>query len=81
MTGEVSLVMFLMGFVGLQEGKIHEGAKPAQVAYLKDGKLFTTGFSKMSERQFALWDEVSQDSALSMFVRGSKSLQWMCGLC
>ena len=37
----------------------HEGAKPMQVVYLKDGRLFTTGFSKMSERQYALWDGVS----------------------
>ena len=48
-----------MGFAGVQETKVHEGAKPAQVAYLKNGKLLTTGFSKMSERQYALWDEVS----------------------
>jgi len=34
----------------------HEGSKPAQVIYLKDGKIFSTGFSKMSERQYALWD-------------------------
>ena len=26
--------------------------------YLKEGKIFTTGFSRMSERQYALWDEV-----------------------
>lgn len=53
-----------MGFAGVQEAKVHEGAKPAQVAYLKDGKLLTTGFSKMSERQYALWDEVSHPSPL-----------------
>ena len=53
-----------MGFAGVQEAKVHEGAKPAQVAYLKDGKLLTTGFSKMSERQYALWDEVSHPGPL-----------------
>lgn len=26
--------------------------------FLADGKLFTTGFSRMSERQLALWDPV-----------------------
>lgn len=34
----------------------HEGSKPAQVQYLKNGVIFTTGFSKMSERQLSLWD-------------------------
>nr|KAI8753633.1 coronin-1C-like isoform X1 [Biomphalaria glabrata] len=41
----------------VQEGKCHMGSKPAQCAYLKNGLVFTTGFSKMSERQYALWDE------------------------
>ncbi|XP_071094408.1 coronin-1C-like isoform X1 [Haliotis cracherodii] len=41
----------------LQEGAGHAGAKPAQVVYLKDGHIFSTGFSRMSERQYALWDE------------------------
>lgn len=27
--------------------------------FLADGKIFTTGFSRMSERQLALWDTVS----------------------
>ena len=36
----------------------HEGAKPTQIIYLKDGNIFTTGFSRMSERQYALWNEV-----------------------
>jgi len=43
----------------MQEELGHEGAKPAQVVYLQNGQIFTTGFSKMSERQMALWDAVS----------------------
>jgi len=43
----------------IQEGVGHEGTKPAQVVYLRNGLIFTTGFSKMSERQIALWDAVS----------------------
>ncbi|XP_006820760.1 coronin-1C-like [Saccoglossus kowalevskii] len=39
-----------------QEGNGHEGAKPQRVVFLKDNKIITTGFSKMSERQYALWD-------------------------
>jgi len=43
----------------VKEGVGHEGAKPAQVVYLRNGHLFTTGFSKMGDRQMALWDAVS----------------------
>jgi len=45
--------------VNVQEGYTHEGSKSIQVVYLKNGSLFTTGFSRMSERQYALWDGVS----------------------
>ena len=38
----------------------HQGAKPARAIYLRDGRIFSTGFSRMSERQYALWDEVCQ---------------------
>ncbi|CAD5120749.1 DgyrCDS9310 [Dimorphilus gyrociliatus] len=40
----------------VKEHKAHEGTKPSQVVFLKNNLLFTTGFSKMSERQYALWD-------------------------
>lgn len=53
-----------MSFVTHQEGKCHEGAKPSHVCYLKDGQLLTTGFSKMSERQYALWSEVCCKSSV-----------------
>ncbi len=54
-------VYFLHKYTCLQfqETKAHEGSKPMQVVYMKDGKIFSTGFSRMSERQFALWDSVS----------------------
>lgn len=32
--------------------------------FLADGKVFTTGFSRMSERQLALWDPVSGVASL-----------------
>lgn len=44
--------------MSLQEGKGHDGAKPAQAVFLKDDQIFTTGFSRMSERQYALWNAV-----------------------
>jgi len=40
----------------IEEGQGHEGAKPQRITYVGEDKLFTTGFSRMSERQYALWD-------------------------
>ncbi|XP_071037550.1 coronin-6 isoform X1 [Parasteatoda tepidariorum] len=39
----------------------HEGAKPQKAVYLRNGHLLTVGFSRMSERQYAL----RKESALS----------------
>lgn len=36
--------------------KVHEGTRPMRAVYLANGKILTTGFSRMSERQLALWD-------------------------
>ncbi|KAF5907115.1 nectin-4-like isoform X2, partial [Clarias magur] len=36
--------------------KAHEGTRPMRGVFLNDGKILTTGFSRMSERQLALWD-------------------------
>lgn len=41
----------------IQEADGHEGAKPSRAIYLKDGTIFTTGFSRMSERQYSLRHE------------------------
>ena len=43
----------------LQEVKAHEGSKPSICTFVRDDKIFTTGFSKMSKRCYALWDCVS----------------------
>ncbi|XP_043234251.1 coronin-2B-like isoform X5 [Amphibalanus amphitrite] len=49
----------------LQEGQCHEGAKACKVQYLGDsGRLLTTGFSKFSDRQYAVWDERRLDEPL-----------------
>lgn len=37
-----------------EEALAHEGMKPSQAVFTKDGKIFTTGFTKQSERQYAL---------------------------
>ncbi|XP_072314614.1 coronin-1B [Eucyclogobius newberryi] len=36
--------------------KVHEGTRPMRAVFLANGKILTTGFSRMSERQVALWD-------------------------
>jgi len=41
----------------LQKAKCHAGSKPAQCVYLKNGQIFTTGFSRMSAREYALWNQ------------------------
>uniref|UniRef100_A0A914YQ59 Coronin n=1 Tax=Panagrolaimus superbus TaxID=310955 RepID=A0A914YQ59_9BILA len=38
----------------LREGQGHEGVKPQRAIFLQDGKIFTTGFTKRSERLYAL---------------------------
>ncbi|XP_056349167.1 coronin-1B isoform X1 [Oenanthe melanoleuca] len=47
------------GTVVAEKERAHEGARPMRAIFLADGKIFTTGFSRMSERQLALWDTVS----------------------
>lgn len=37
-----------------EEVVAHEGMKPSQAVYTKDGQIFTTGFTKQSERQYSL---------------------------
>ncbi|XP_015678547.1 coronin-1A-like [Protobothrops mucrosquamatus] len=44
----------------------HEGSRPVRAMTVKDGKLFTTGFSRMSERQVALWDLRNPEEPLTL---------------
>ncbi|KAG7273416.1 hypothetical protein CRUP_023641 [Coryphaenoides rupestris] len=41
---------------GTVREKVHDGTRPMRAVFLSDGKILTTGFSRMSERQMALWD-------------------------
>jgi len=44
----------------LQQGDGHQGSKASKVVFLgRQNRLFTTGFSRHSERQYAVWDAVS----------------------
>lgn len=38
------------------QGEGHQGSKASKVIFLDKVRLFTTGFSKMSERQIAVWN-------------------------
>lgn len=42
-----------------EKDKLHEGSRPVRAVFVSEGKILTTGFSRMSERQVALWDPVS----------------------
>ncbi|XP_004208361.2 coronin-6 isoform X1 [Hydra vulgaris] len=63
----------------LVEGGGHEGSKPSRVIFtFDDTLLFSTGFSKMSERQYACWeisgssinnlDQVDLDTANNVLI-------------
>ncbi|KAJ8312483.1 hypothetical protein KUTeg_009856 [Tegillarca granosa] len=75
----------------LAETKAHEGSKGSQAVFAKDGKIFTTGFSRMGERQYALWDEKSIKSPLTLeeidqsngvlfpYYDGDTGMVYLCG--
>ncbi|KAL0965640.1 hypothetical protein UPYG_G00283850 [Umbra pygmaea] len=49
-----------------EKDKAHDGARPMRAIFLADGNIFTTGFSRMSERQLALWNPKSMDEPISV---------------
>ncbi|KAG8455698.1 hypothetical protein GDO86_001767 [Hymenochirus boettgeri] len=49
-----------------EKDKAHEGARPMRAIFLADGNVFTTGFSRMSERQLALWNPKSMDEPIAL---------------
>ena len=49
-----------------QEGQCHLGSKPSRVVFCgTSNKLFSTGFSRMSDRQYALWDPTDLSKPLA----------------
>eukprot|EP00049_Salpingoeca_infusionum_P017191 m.352076 g.352076 ORF g.352076 m.352076 type:complete len:465 (-) comp16432_c0_seq1:247-1641(-) len=51
----------------VSEGASHAGAKPARVTWCGTmNKLFSAGFSKMNERQYAVWDATNVEKPLTM---------------
>ncbi|XP_040053633.2 uncharacterized protein coro1cb isoform X1 [Gasterosteus aculeatus] len=47
-----------------EKDKAHEGARPMRAIFLANGNIFTTGFSRMSERQLALWKTENMDEPI-----------------
>lgn len=39
------------------QGLAHNGTKQSKVVFLNDGRVLTTGFSKHSDRQYAIWNQ------------------------
>ncbi|XP_051975606.1 uncharacterized protein LOC127638211 isoform X2 [Xyrauchen texanus] len=56
-----------------EKDKAHEGARPMRAIFLSDGKVFTTGFSRMSERQLALWDPENMEEPISVHEMDSSN--------
>ncbi|KAJ8286497.1 hypothetical protein GJAV_G00039870 [Gymnothorax javanicus] len=49
-----------------EKDKAHEGARPIRAIFLANGNIFTTGFSRMSERQLALWDPKHMEEPITV---------------
>ncbi|XP_055003294.1 coronin-1C isoform X2 [Sorex araneus] len=49
-----------------EKEKAHEGARPMRAIFLADGNVFTTGFSRMSERQLALWNPKNMQEPIAL---------------
>ncbi|XP_068193745.1 coronin-1A [Antennarius striatus] len=54
------------GTVLLEKEKPHEGSRPIRAVFVSDGKILSTGFSRMCERQVALWDLKNFDQPLTL---------------
>lgn len=56
----VSRVVDVFSFVDQQERLApHEGIRPMRAIFTRDGNIFTTGFTRMSQRELGLWDPVT----------------------
>ncbi|KAM6902509.1 coronin-1C-A isoform 2-T2 [Xenentodon cancila] len=74
-----------------EKDKAHEGARPMRAIFLADGNIFTTGFSRMSERQLALWKSDNMDEPICVqemdtsngvllpFYDPDTSIVYLCG--
>ncbi|KAF3695807.1 Coronin-1C Coronin-3 [Channa argus] len=54
------------GEIVAEKEKAHEGARPMRAIFLADGNVLTTGFSRMSERQLALWNTQNMEEPMTV---------------
>lgn len=47
------------------QGVAHSSSKQSKVVFLDDGKVLTTGFSKHSDRQYAIWNQHDLNKSLA----------------
>uniref|UniRef100_A0A8C5G757 Coronin n=2 Tax=Gouania willdenowi TaxID=441366 RepID=A0A8C5G757_GOUWI len=79
------------GSVLYEKEKPHEGSRPVRAVFTSDGKILSTGFSRMSERQVALWDPKNFSQPLTLqeldtssgvllpFYDPDTSIVYLCG--
>ncbi|XP_063258749.1 coronin-6 isoform X1 [Prinia subflava] len=74
-----------------EKTKPHDGTRPIRAIFVADGKIFTTGFSRMSERQLGLWDLKNFEEPIALqemdtsngvllpFYDADSSIVYLCG--
>ncbi|XP_064379298.1 coronin-6 isoform X1 [Dromaius novaehollandiae] len=74
-----------------EKARPHDGARPTRAIFVAEGKIFTTGFSKMSERQLGLWDLSNFEEPIALqemdtsngvllpFYDPDSSIVYLCG--
>lgn len=62
-------VCIVMSFLLPQERLApHDGMRPMRAIFTREGNIFTTGFTRMSQRELGLWDPVHTYHFFSVFV-------------
>ncbi|XP_023818257.1 coronin-6 isoform X1 [Oryzias latipes] len=44
----------------------HEGIRPMRAIFIRDGNIFTTGFTRMSQRELGLWDPTNFEEPIAL---------------
>ncbi|XP_037543865.1 coronin-6 [Nematolebias whitei] len=44
----------------------HEGIRPMRAMFTRDGNIFTTGFTRMSQRELGLWDPTNFEDPIAL---------------
>uniref|UniRef100_UPI00398F5705 coronin-6-like isoform X3 n=1 Tax=Pristiophorus japonicus TaxID=55135 RepID=UPI00398F5705 len=69
----------------------HEGMRPMRALFTREGNIFTTGFTRMSQRELGLWDPKNFDEPIALqemdtsngvllpFYDPDSSIVYLCG--